>query len=130
MRSVLIRIAGGVFVLAAVAHAAGGWPAMEAALRTASAPEPLIGGLAAGWYFGSAAMAAFGILVFRAGARLAREDPSGLPTVRVIAATYVLFGIGAFLARGLNPHFLGFVAMGLLAGLPALPRLGGDRRGT
>lgn len=39
----------------------------------------------------------------------------------VIAATYLLCGIGAFLARDLNPHFLLFVFSGVLVAVLALP---------
>jgi hypothetical protein len=121
VRGFLIRLAGAFMVLSAVAHAVAGWPPMRLRLERLGADADLVAGLAAGWYFGSVAMAAFGVIVLLAGWRLRRGDESGLAAVRVIAASYVLFGGIALLALGLNPFFLLFVATGLVAAVPAWP---------
>lgn len=106
--------------VSSIAHAGLGWPTMARALREAGLEADLTGALAAGWFFGSVAMLGFGGIVLHAGVRMRRGDPSGIPAVRIIAAAYVLFGAGAFVLRGFNPHFLLFVGTGLLAGVPLL----------
>ena len=118
MRSVLVLIAGVVMLLSSLAHGLVGWPMMRGLLRDGGAGEDLIGALAVGWYFGSVAMVAFGSIAIVAALRLRRGDRSGVAPGRLIALCYVLFGLAAFLSRGFNPHFLLFVATGLLAGLP------------
>lgn len=120
MRSTLLIVAGVVMLASAVAHGALGWPSIKAGLDAAGAGPDLAGALSVGWYWGSASMVAFGIVTAAAGFRLRRGDRSGLPAVGAIAACYVGFGAAAFVLRDLNPHFLLFVATGLLAGLPAL----------
>jgi len=120
MRAILVMLAGGFMALSSIAHAALGWPAMRSALQEAAAPADLIGSLAAGWLFGSVAMAAFGVVTLICGARLRRDDRSGVAIILVIAAGYLLFGLAAFITHDFNTHFLLFVATGLLAGLPAL----------
>jgi len=120
MRALLVMVAGAVMLLSAGAHAGLGWPVMKSALRDAGAPADLTGALAAGWLFGSVAMAVFGIITLMCGARLKRADRSGVAVIMVIAAGYLLFGLAAFITHDFNPHFLLFVVTGLLAGLPVL----------
>jgi len=120
MRGVLVLAAGVLMLLSSVAHGALGWPAMRAELGRAGAGDDLTGALAAGWYFGTASMAAFGVIVVIGGLRLRRGDRSGIPVILVVAACYLVFGLWAFLLHDFNPHFLLFVATGLLAGVPAL----------
>lgn len=120
MRAVLVLAAGALMLLSSVAHGALGWPAMRAELERAGAGDDLTGALSAGWYFGTAAMAAFGVIVVICGLRLRRADRSGTPVVLAVAACYLVFGLWAFLLHDFNPHFLLFVATGLLAGIPAL----------
>jgi hypothetical protein len=61
-----------------------------------------------------------GVVTLICGARLRRNDRSGAAIILVIAAGYLFFGLAAFITHDFNPHFLLFVATGLLAGLPAL----------
>ena len=118
----LVVVAGALMLLSAAAHGLLGWPAMLSELRAVGAADDLIGGLSAGWYWGSVAMVAFGLIALLAGMRLRRGDLSGVAPIRVVAACYVLFGLAAFFSRGFNPHFLLFVATGLLAGVPVSSR--------
>jgi hypothetical protein len=120
MRGILVLLAGVLMMLSSVAHALLGWPAMRSDLQKAGAGPDLTAGLAAGWYFGSVAMLTFGVITLICGLRLRRGDSSGALPVQVIGAGYVLFGLVAGLARNFNPHFLAFIVIGLLAGLPAL----------
>jgi hypothetical protein len=106
--------AGGVLIIAsAFPHALLGWPAMARELAPAALAPDLVGGLAAGWLFGSAAMLALGAVVVLA----ARELPSSALARRVALAVglaYALFGLAAWVARSFHPHFLGFVGIGAL----------------
>lgn len=122
MKGVLVIVAGVLMILSSVAHAVLGWAAMRQELQAAGAPLGLVGGLSVGWHFGSVAMATFGLILILCGSRLRRHDRSALAPVRVIAAAYVLFGLAAYFARHFNSHFLIFVALGALAGLPVLSR--------
>lgn len=120
MRSILVMISGVVMLLSSVAHGGLGWPAMRAELGSTTAPADLVQGLGAGWYFGTASMAAFGSIVLFCGLRMRRGDLSGVPVVGIVAVCYVVFGLLATLLVHLNAHFALFVATGLLAGLPLL----------
>jgi len=106
--------AGALLALSSLAHAFLGWPALRPALQAAQVDERLIGALAVGWYFGSVAMLVFGVIVLQAALRAARGHQVETAPVRAIAVAYVLFGLTAFVCRGLNPHFLFFVACGAL----------------
>lgn len=118
MRSVVLMVAGMLMVLSSAAHGMLGWPAMRQALLQAGAGADLVGALAAGWHFGTASMAAFGVIVITAAARLRRGDLSGAIFVKAVAACYVIFGAATFVARAYNPHFLLFVVTGVVAWLP------------
>jgi len=122
MRSYAVLLAGALMMLSAAAHGALGWPAMKAELDRVGAGADLAGGLAAGWYFGSVAMAGFGVIVLLGGLRLRKGDPSGTASILAVAACYVSFGLAAYILLEFNPHFLLFVATGLLAGVPVLGR--------
>jgi len=104
--------------LASFAHALLGWPAMKSGLDEAGVAEALTGALGIGWHFGSAAMAAMGLVVVSAGWRLRAGDRSGVTPALLVAACYFFFGLYAFVSRGMNPHFTFFMAVGLLAALP------------
>jgi hypothetical protein len=125
MKAILAVIAGAFILLSAIAHGFAGWPAMGAELTKIQAPADLVGTLAAGWLFGSAAMAALGTIVIVAAVRLRRGDASGAFALRVIGACYFVFGLIAFVAQGYEWFFLNFVVTGLLAGAPVI---GGDVR--
>lgn len=127
MRVVVLRIAGAFMIVSAAAHGAGGGPQVRAEMAAAGAPADLIAGVTAGWHFGTAAMAAFGIILLVAATRLRRGDRSGMVPALAVAACYLVFGFAAFLLSGFKPFFLMFVATGLLAGAPwiGLPRPAG-----
>ena len=118
-----ILVLGALIFAAGFAHALGGWPPLSAELEAAGVDAGIRGALGAGWMFGSASMWGFGVLVvvsffhLRRGVRLARW------VALIVGLVFLLFGAGDYLARGLNPHFLAFVAVGaLLAAAAALWR--------
>ncbi len=118
VRTMLGILSGALLILSALAHALLGWPAMSAALVEVGAGEDLSGALAVGWYFGSMAMLVFGLIVL--GITIRRRDPRA---VRFIALGYLAFGLTAWLARDLSPHFLLFIATGMLLALFSFPRV-------
>jgi hypothetical protein len=120
MRPVLALIAGAFMLVSSLAHGLLGWSAMRGELAKVGAPADLVGGLRAGWLFGSASMAAFGAIVLVSALRLRRGDLSGVFALRVVALCYLVFGAAAFVALGFEPFFLSFVATGALAGASAL----------
>jgi hypothetical protein len=114
-------IVGGLLIAASsFAHAFAGWPPLREALVATGVGADLLGALAAGWIFGSVAMLVLGLLAALDGARLRAGTATSLAAARLVGLAYLAFGLAAYVARDLNPHFLGFVALGLLVGLPAL----------
>ncbi|MBM4385614.1 MAG: hypothetical protein FJ091_19875 [Deltaproteobacteria bacterium] len=107
-----LLVLGLVTAAGAIPHAIGGWPPAAVALGTAGVDPDLIGGIAAGWYFGSAAMLAFGAIVVLAWRDARAGGDFGWRAALAVAATYLAFGLGALAVRGVRPHFLGFVAIG------------------
>ncbi len=116
-RAALGILGGALLVLSSLAHAFLGWPALAAALADSGVGEELAGALAIGWYCGSMAMLVFALIVLRTAIR--NTDPCA---VRFIALGYLVFGLAAWLARDLNPHFLLFIATGIVLALFAFSK--------
>ena len=95
-RGILGLISGLLLVLSSLAHAFLGFPPLRTQLTASAAAEDVVGALAIGWYFGSAAMATFGLIVLTSGANALKGKASGLAAVRWIALAYALFGLAAF----------------------------------
>lgn len=121
------QMTGGiVLLLSGVAHGFG-WLQLRLELGAATVPADVTGALAAGWYFGSVAMLAFGLIVVnQAWRRLHGEVVSRWPSL-VIGVSYLVYGLAAFVARDFNPFFLLFIVTGLLVGMPALSTVATSR---
>jgi hypothetical protein len=103
-------------IVAGLAHAFG-FAQFEAGLAGVD-PETRAG-LHAGWLWGSATFIALGVITFGAAHGWSRGlDPR--PAVVPTAVALLVFGSVGFVARGMNLHFLGFVALGALLGLPMI----------
>ncbi len=108
-------VTGGLLlVVSSAAHTFAGWPQLRGVLTGAGVDPAIVGALAVGWVFGSVSMLAFGVIVLRAGIRMARGREFDRAPVIVIGSIYALFGVVAFLSRALNPHFLLFILNGAL----------------
>ena len=93
-------------LLSSGAHGFFGWKMLSGALQSIAAPYDVIRTVAIGWFLGSAAMLTFALVTLVAWSRARRRDGSGLLVTGIVAAVYFLFGLGAFLYAGFNPHFL------------------------
>jgi hypothetical protein len=112
-------VAGAFMVASALTHGLGGWPGLRAGLVRAGVEPTLVQSLCVGWWFGSAAMAALGAIVIVQALNALSGRPVSRAAAAVVATTYVVFGIWAFVYRDMNPFFLMFIATGLLV-LPLL----------
>ena len=119
-----LGIAAGLFMLAgAGAHGLTGFLPFQAAFQAASVPTGVIAGSYIGWIWGSFAMAGLGLLTLVESSRALRERPYSRPVLAVAGGTFLVFGSWALAFSGFNPHFLYFVALGLMA-LPLAFRTG------
>ena len=110
-----VLLVGLLLLLSCFAHGILGWSMVRTALVDARTPIDLIDTLAIGWRFGSAAMAAFGVIVLVAWSGMRPPRAAwGISPGLVIATTYILFGLGALVASRFDTHFLIFF---LLPGL-------------
>lgn len=110
----------GLVMASALAHGLLGWPAIRESLRHASVGRDLLGGLAVGWFFGSAAMLTFSYVIFLQALRRLGKRPADTGALWGIAAMYLVFGGLALLVRGYSPHFVLFVLTGVLTGVFAV----------
>ena len=117
MKTAVFGIVIAVLVFAsALAHGIYGWSAVREALSTYAVHSDIMGALAVGWYFGSAAMLTFACVILRDAVRQLGRKSVDSGTLWIIALAYVLFGAIAFIAREFNPHFLLFIVTGILVG--------------
>lgn len=116
-RSAVLFVGGVLLLLAAVAHGLG-FAQFDDGL--AAAPADTRAALHVGWLWGSATFAALGVIVLGAVRHWRRHGRDPRAAVAPAAVALVVFGAAAFVARDCNPHFLGFVALGLVLGLPLL----------
>jgi hypothetical protein len=122
MRSWLLIVGGLLLVATGLAHALAAWPPLRRSLESYECPGELIGAVAAGWTFGSVALLTFGFLVACDGWRLRRGQRVVVASSSTIGAAVLTFGVMAWMMVDLRPHYLTFVALGLLVGLPCLAR--------
>ena len=113
-RGVITWIAGILLVASSLAHAFLGWPPLRNALQQVNADADLIETVKVGWLFGSVAMFAFGLIVLSRAVQLSRGRQADRAPALVIGICYVAFGLVAFIGTGRNPHFLGFILIGVL----------------
>jgi hypothetical protein len=121
----LLLLFGGLLVAAsAIPHALLGWPPFAELLGAANVDANAIGGIAASWYFGSAAMLALGAIVVLGWRDARASGDFGWRAALVVGAVYGAFGAVALALRG-KAHFLSFLAIGAIlvfAALRARPR--------
>ena len=119
-RTVIAWIAGMLLLVSGLAHAFFGWPPLRNALQQVNVDADLIETAKIGWLFGSVAMFAFGLIVLSRAVQLSRGRQGDRAPALVIGICYVAFGLAAFIGTGRNPHFLGFILIGVLVTATAL----------
>ena len=107
-------IGGVLLLLSSGAHSVLGWKGLSGALSAAGVPPDLVLGLKIGWQFGGVAMLAFATIAIVLFARRLRGDIVSMFPVRIIAATYLGFGLWALVASGFDLFFLIFIVPALL----------------
>lgn len=120
VRSWVLVVTGGLLLLASVAHLFG-WAQFTDALAALDATATA--GLRVGWIWGSFAFAAYGLIVVGAAVGWRRHGRDPRWVAGPVALAFVLFGLWALFYRGFNPHFLVFIAIGVLVGAPLLGRV-------
>jgi len=126
--SVSLVLAGLLLLLSASAHAGLGWPAMREELTKVSASADLMASMGIGWHFGSVAMAAFGAITLSAGLGAVTTGGQAFWASLIVGLAYSGFGLVTY-AIYREPHFFGFVAIGLLAVVGSLRALGRRAKG-
>lgn len=111
----LINLGGTLSVILAILHAFAGWPSISGELVSAGVDPGLVAGIAVGWYFGSVAMVALGMVVLAVAGSVATNLWAFRVTL-VVGLSYAVFGLGALLYRSPKPQFLAFAVMGALIG--------------
>lgn len=107
-------IAGLLMVASSYAHSVVGWRQLRAQLAQHNVPADLSQGLGVGWVFGGVCMLGFGLVALWMFSRAWRAIAIALVPARIIAVTYLAFGIGAMvLSRG-DPFFAVFIVPALL----------------
>src|SRR5215510_12874393 len=92
----LLPLVSAFLMLSSLAHGILRWKAIKGELvRTGASPE-LIADLATGWYLGSAAMAAFAVIIFSSWQEARGSTPAGRAVVGIIALVYFGFGMLAY----------------------------------
>lgn len=101
-----------------LAHAGLGWPGLRQQLLQAGVPPTadVLGATGAGWLFGSICMFTFAFVFAAVTRSLERgeSDRSALQITRGIGGSYMLFGSGGLIGRGLSSHFIAFIVLGAL----------------
>jgi len=112
----LLLVAGILLLLTAAAHAFIGWPAIREELLASEAPGSLVRAIGIGWLYGSAAMLTFGVIALTVWWWAQTGKMMMGRVAGVIALLYLGFGTWAFFYSSLNPHFIGFIVLGVLLG--------------
>lgn len=80
----------------------------------------LLGAITPVLYFSVVAMIAFGGLVLSGTVQCIRGGSLQRAPLWIVAITYMVFGLAAFVQVGRSPHYLGYAAMGLLVAIGAV----------
>ncbi|MCB1009242.1 MAG: hypothetical protein KDB94_10140 [Acidobacteria bacterium] len=115
-------LAAAMLFASAFAHALGGWPQFVGELAARGVDAAATGALQIGWYWGSVAFLAFALVAALAARARPEEDRLARGALLAVGAPMVGFGIAAMVARHGNPHFLLFVALGLVLAASASTR--------
>lgn len=126
----MLLVTGVLLIASGLAHAFLGWPAIRRELVTSQVPADLGEAIGSGWLYGSGAMLTFGVMVLMVGWPGSAGHVGVAKVAGPIGIFYLIFGVSAWLYSSLNPHFIGFMVLGLLlAGVVYALRRGVQRGG-
>jgi hypothetical protein len=133
IRRAALSFAGIAILGSAVLHGLVNVPHLREDLVEIGVRRTLVAAVMLVLYFSVVAMFAFGALVLGSAASSSRGGHPPRTPLWIIAATYVVFGLVAFLAVSPSPHMLGYTGMGLLVAIGAAlcpPQLADDAQGS
>lgn len=119
IRRTVLFVAGIAILGSAILHGLVNVPHLREDLVELGVRRTLIGAVMLVLYFSVIAMFAFGGLVLSSAVGLFRGGQLSRAPLWIIAATYVVFGLVAFLLVSPSPHMLGYMGMGLLVAVGA-----------
>ena len=123
IRGILLLIGGALILASAVLHGVINVPHLREDMLEIGMRPSLLGAISLVLYFSVVAMFAFAALVLAGAISLLRGQIPPLTPLWMIASSYLVFGLVAYIMVFQNVHFLGYSFMGLLvASGTALPR--------
>jgi hypothetical protein len=123
-RALVLLIAGAAILASAILHGTINVPHLREDMLEIGVRPGLLGAISLVLYFSVAAMFAFAALVLAGAVAVLNGKAPHVPSLWLIGATYLTFGLGAFVVVDPNAHFLGYALMGVLvSGGAALSRL-------
>ena len=122
IRRAALSFAGIAILGSAILHGLVNVPHLRGDLVEIGVRRTLVAAVMLVLYFSVIAMFAFGALVLSSAADSSRGSLLPKAPLWIIAATYVVFGLVAFLAVSPSPHMLGYTGMGLLVAVGAALR--------
>ena len=114
IRRTILFVAGIAILGSAILHGLVNVPHLREDLVEIGVRRTLLAAVTLVLYFSVVAMFAFGALVLGSAVGSPRGRHLPQAPLWIIAATYVVFGLVAFLAVSPSPHMLGYTGMGLL----------------
>jgi hypothetical protein len=115
----LLLAGGGAILGSAAVHGAINVPHLLEDMVEMGTRPGLLRAVSLVLYFSVVAMFAFAALVLNAGVSMMRGQRPPVMPLWLISASYVAFGMIAFVFVFPNAHFLGYSGMGLLVGVAA-----------
>ena len=121
IRGMLLLVGGAAILASAVIHGVINVPHLRQDMLEIGMRQSLFGAISLVLYFSVVAMFASAALVLTAAISLLRGKIPQLIPLWLIAGSYLIFGIVAFVRIDPNAHFLGYAFMGLLVAVAAAP---------
>lgn len=114
-----LQFGGALLLLSAAAHAFAGWSPLKGELLRQGTTGDLLDALAVGWWFGTTAFLAFGVITLGIAERLKTQPDTPVAPVGILGCA--LFGYGAFASvySVLTRQLALFVCLGLFMMLAA-----------
>ena len=116
IRGAVLLIAGIAILGSAMLHGIVNIPHLHEDLLELGVRRTLVSAVMLVLYFSVVAMFAFGGLVLSSAVGSFRGSHPQQAPLWVVAGTYVVFGVAAFMLVSRSPHMLGYTLVGLLGG--------------